>query len=113
MKHAISIAALSLMAAAHFLPSSAFAAPDFPKFSIHVETSRIDDAVMQRVHEGQTRREITSLIGAPDSTVKFPLSHTVAWDYNYRDIWGYDAVFSVIFDEEGTVQSKFNGRAHY
>lgn len=112
MKHVISIAALSLIAGAVVLPTSVFAALDLPKFLL-VQASRIDDAVIQKVHAGQTEEEIAALIGAPDTTVRFPLSHTVAWDYKYRDTWGYDAVFSVTFGEERTVLSKFNGRARY
>ena len=34
----------------------------------------------------------------------------VSWDYRFRDLWGYTAVFSVVFDRNWTVVEKFTRR---
>lgn len=57
-----------------------------------------------------TQAEVAGLIGRPDDTMSFPLSHTVAWDYLYQDTWGYTAEFSVTFDPSGRAVSKFSKR---
>jgi hypothetical protein len=33
--------------------------------------------------------------------MRFNNTRTTAWDYHYRDTWGYDADFSVIIDDGG------------
>ena len=40
----------------------------------------------------------------------FGLSHTDSWEYRYMDTWGYLAIFSVTFDRNGIVVSKFSRR---
>jgi outer membrane protein assembly factor BamE (lipoprotein component of BamABCDE complex) len=68
------------------------------------------DALFSRVSEGMTQGQVEQLIGPPDDTMGFPLSHTVAWDYLYQDTWGYTAEFSVTFDQGGRVVSKLSKR---
>ena len=68
------------------------------------------DAVFSRISPGMTQAEVERAIGPPDDTMRFPLSHTVAWDYLYQDTWGYTAEFSVTFDESGRAVSKFSKR---
>jgi outer membrane protein assembly factor BamE (lipoprotein component of BamABCDE complex) len=103
-------AALSLISAVPFLATPATAAVDLPKFLVSVERSRVNDDVIEKIHQGQTKDEVVALIGAPQHTAAFPRSHTIAWDYDYRDIWGYESVFSVILDESGVVQGKTTAR---
>lgn len=62
------------------------------------------------IQPGMTRDEILRLIGPAGETMAFPLSRQVAWDYRFVDVWGYLAVFSVMFDEKGIVVSKFTRR---
>ena len=68
------------------------------------------DAVFGRISAGMTQAQIEQLIGPPDDTMRFPLSHTIAWDYLYQDTWGYTAEFSVTFDASGRVVSKLSKR---
>jgi outer membrane protein assembly factor BamE (lipoprotein component of BamABCDE complex) len=68
------------------------------------------DALFSHVSEGMTQGEVQQLIGPPDDSMAFPLSHTLAWDYLYQDTWGYTAEFSVTFDQGGRVVSKLSKR---
>ncbi|MGZ5039581.1 MAG: hypothetical protein ACXWBQ_02460 [Usitatibacter sp.] len=42
--------------------------------------------------------------------MSFARSNTHAWDYRYIDTWGSLAIFSVTFDANGRVVSKFTRR---
>jgi len=70
----------------------------------------LDDATFYQVQAGMTKDEILRLIGPPGETMGFPLSRTHAWDYRYMDTWGYLAIFSVTFNEQDVVVSKFTQR---
>lgn len=50
-----------------------------------------------------TERDVERLIGPPWRTIEFPNKGQVAWDYRFRDAWGYLAEFSVMVDERGVV----------
>lgn len=73
-------------------------------------TQVLDDDTFYRIQPGLTRDEVLRLIGPPGQTMAFPRSATTAWDYRYNDTWGYVATFSVTFDREGIVVSKFTQR---
>jgi outer membrane protein assembly factor BamE (lipoprotein component of BamABCDE complex) len=64
----------------------------------------------RRIHEGMTAAEVRSLLGPPADTMRFPLSRTTAWEYPFRDTWGYDSDFSVIIDDSDVVVGTFAGR---
>jgi outer membrane protein assembly factor BamE (lipoprotein component of BamABCDE complex) len=68
------------------------------------------DEQFAHIQRGMTRDDVQRLIGPPDDTMKFPLSHNEAWDYRYQDTWGYMAVFSVTFAEDGRASSTFSQR---
>ena len=70
----------------------------------------LTDGRFNRIQPGMTERDILELIGPPGDTMRFSLSNTHAWDYRYMDTWGYTAIFSVTFDAEGRVVSKFTRR---
>jgi len=70
-----------------------------------VNSARTDEN-FGRIHPGMTGDEVRSFIGAPDGTMPFPLSHTIAWEYRYWDTWGYFVEFSVILGQDGRVVSK-------
>jgi outer membrane protein assembly factor BamE (lipoprotein component of BamABCDE complex) len=69
-----------------------------------------NDGVFSRIQPGMTQDEVLRLLGRPDQTMRFPLSHTVAWDYRYYDTWGYMADFSVTFGPDGRAVSKISAR---
>ena len=68
------------------------------------------DEVFSHVQSGMTTDEVRQILGAPDETMRFPLSNTFAWDYRYYDTWGYLAVFSVTFGPDGRAASKLSWR---
>jgi hypothetical protein len=70
----------------------------------------LSDDVFNAIQPGMTQEEVLRLIGPPRETMSFARSGTVAWDYKYRDTWGYDAIFSVTFDASGRVVSKISQR---
>ena len=70
----------------------------------------LKDDTFYGVHAGMTKDEILRLIGPPGDRMAYPLSHTHSWDYRYMDTWGYRAIFSVTFNEQDVVVSKFTQR---
>jgi hypothetical protein len=68
-----------------------------------------DDTFFQ-IKPGLTRDDVLRTIGPPGETMHFPRSGQDSWDYRYQDTWGYLAVFSVNFDQSGTVVSTFKRR---
>ncbi len=70
----------------------------------------LKDDTFYRIREGLTREEVLHMIGPPGETMRFERSATTAWDYRYVDTWGYLAVFSVTFDDNGVVVSKITRR---
>ena len=71
-----------------------------------------NDALFTHVDPGMTMADVQRLLGPPDQATKFPRSNTLAWDYDYRDLWGYNATFSVTFGADGRAVSTFTGRIH-
>ncbi|MGZ5063630.1 MAG: outer membrane protein assembly factor BamE domain-containing protein [Usitatibacter sp.] len=70
----------------------------------------LKDDTFYRIHPGMTEDEILQMIGPPGETMSFARSNTHAWDYRYIDTWGSLAIFSVTFDANGRVVSKFTRR---
>ena len=70
----------------------------------------LDDEVFRRIQPGWTQDEILRAIGPPEDTSAFSLSRTHAWEYRYTDTWGYQAIFSVIFDAQDRVVGKTSQR---
>ena len=112
-------------------PAMEFANPDgsrrlvYPRGPLGVQTYMADirpdgrvlsvsnalkDETFYNIRPGMTKEEILRLIGPPGDTMGYPLSHTHSWDYRYIDTWGYRAIFSVTFDAQDVVVSKFTQR---
>jgi outer membrane protein assembly factor BamE (lipoprotein component of BamABCDE complex) len=70
----------------------------------------LNDAVFGEVREGATDAEIYATLGPPARKETFHRTRRTAWDYHYRDTWGYEAEFAVLFDTEGRVVGKFSTR---
>jgi hypothetical protein len=80
------------------------------------------DGVLQSIHQvlndgnfdnlplGISEQEVLRRLGPPRDTMAYSLSHTHSWDWKYMDVWGYEAIFSVTFDAQGQVVSKFKQR---
>jgi hypothetical protein len=70
----------------------------------------LNDGTFDSLPMGITEEEVLRRLGPPRETMAFALSHTHAWDWKYRDYWGYEAIFSVTFDAQGRALSKFKQR---
>ena len=70
------------------------------------------DATFAHVVSGMPESEVAQMLGRPDETMRFPLSHNEAWDYRYYDTWGYLAIFSVTFGPDGRVASTISNRVN-
>jgi hypothetical protein len=70
----------------------------------------LNDGTFNAIRPGLSEKDILRMIGPPSDTMHFSRSNTTAWDYRYVDTWGYVAIFSVTFDANGSVVSKFSRR---
>lgn len=70
------------------------------------------DATFRQVTGGMPESQVAQMLGPPDETMRFPLSHSEAWDYRYYDTWGYLAIFSVTFGPDGRVVSTISNRVN-
>jgi len=70
----------------------------------------LGDGLFSQIQPGMKGDDVLALIGPPHARTRFAATKTTAWDYRYRDTWGYDSEFSVIFDDAGLVVSKFSAR---
>jgi outer membrane protein assembly factor BamE (lipoprotein component of BamABCDE complex) len=74
--------------------------------SVVADVQVLNEAVFQSIQPGMRSADISMLIGPPYRKERFPRTDTTAWDYHYRDAWGYDADFSVTFDHDGVMVAK-------
>jgi outer membrane protein assembly factor BamE (lipoprotein component of BamABCDE complex) len=66
----------------------------------------LTDDAFNAIQAGMTSADVFARIGPPYAKSRFDATRTTAWDYHYRDAWGYDADFSVIVDDGGAVTGK-------
>lgn len=67
----------------------------------------LDDEHFAKIEIGKTtNNEVNVLIGPPRHTIYFSRQQQTAWDYLYRDVWGYRVEQSIVFDAAGVVVSK-------
>ena len=70
----------------------------------------LNDDVFQTISAGMPANDVLAIIGPPSGKMRFDATKTTAWDYHYRDSWGYTSDFSVIVDDAGIVVGKFSAR---
>lgn len=70
----------------------------------------LNEESFRGISRGMTRDQVLRHIGPPGETMEFPNLKQVAWDYRFRDVWGYTAIFSVMLDGNGIVVSTFTRR---
>jgi outer membrane protein assembly factor BamE (lipoprotein component of BamABCDE complex) len=92
------------------LGTRTFMADVGPDRRLTAVTQVLDDDTFHRIQPGQTREDVLRTIGPPGQSMGFPRTGHTAWDYRYTDTWGYLAIFSVTFDRDGIVVSKFTQR---
>ena len=67
----------------------------------------LDEAHFAQIEIGKTTRdEVSALIGPPLRTINFPRQQQTAWDYRFRDLFGFRVEQSIVFDAAGVVVSK-------
>ena len=76
---------------------------------VHVEQA-LDDVRFQQIQPGMTKDQLLRLIGTPYQTGHFPNLAQTAWDYRFKDSWGYDAILSVMLDDNGIVVGRSTQR---
>lgn len=105
------LATLAMLSLCALAPLGAPAASFAPRVEMTVTSgAALDDTVIARIHAGMTAGEVRTLIGAPDRKDRFERTRTTAWSYQFRDTWGYDAEFSVIFNDAEVVVDKVSTR---
>ena len=70
----------------------------------------LDDVRFQQIQPGMTREELLRFIGPPFQTGRFPNLRQTAWDYRFKDTWGYIAILSVMLDDNGIVVGRTTQR---
>lgn len=74
--------------------------------------ARSDD-IFAAIPRGATMEQVRERLGAPDETMAFPATRTVAWSYFYYDDWGFYSEESITFDAAGRIVDKFSKRVGY
>jgi len=74
------------------------------------ESQVLNDSSFGSIRAGMTASQVFELLGPPYAKARFGATRTTAWDYHYRDAWGYDADFSVIIDDSNVVAGKISVR---
>ena len=70
----------------------------------------LGDDTFNRIQQGMTGEEVLRRIGPPREKMHFANLRQTAWDYKFRDTWGYEAIFSVMVDDNGIVAGKITRR---
>ena len=82
-------------------------------FMVRLDKNRVLREVEQVLNEKNFARievgksgpeDVLRAIGSPWRTGRFERRKEEFWDYRFRDTWGYDSQFHVIFDESGVVK---------
>ena len=108
----VALAAMLLTIVAVPLAASASGMDVSPGGSVYVSTKKgaLNDDAFRAIQRGMPASEVLARLGAPYQKMRFENTKTTAWDYHYRDTWGYDADFSVIMDDAGLVASTISVR---
>lgn len=70
----------------------------------------LDDTRFHAIVPGMTSEELLRHIGPPHGKVRFANLGQTAWDYRFRDTWGYEAILSVMVDDRGVVAGRISRR---
>lgn len=70
----------------------------------------LTDENFHRIQNGMSAEAVRAMIGPPWRKVSFERQQQTAWDYLYRDTWGYRVEFSVLFNPAGEVVGKTSRR---
>jgi hypothetical protein len=98
-----------------FYPGGAFGAPSYAvDFNAAGNSTQVrialNDDVAGAIAIGETAEAVLARIGPPFRKIRFNNLQQTAWDYRYRDTWGYLLEFSVMLDDRERVAAKFSQR---
>lgn len=98
-----------------FYPGGPFGAPtyavDFNAAGTATQVRvALNDDVTQQIAIGDVAADVLLRIGPPFRKIRFDNLRQTAWDYRYRDTWGYLVEFSVMMDDSDRVGGKFSQR---
>jgi len=74
------------------------------------ESQVLNDTSFRAIESGMTAGQVFERLGPPYAKTRFDSTRTTAWDYHFRDAWGYDADFSVLIDDSNVVAGKVSVR---
>jgi hypothetical protein len=66
----------------------------------------LNDGAVQSISAGQRADEVLTTIGPPLAKQRFDNLRQTAWDYRYRDTWGYVVKLAVMIGDDGRVAAK-------
>ena len=70
----------------------------------------LNDDIVARVSLGQSEQQVTGSLGKPYRQIRFDNLKSTAWDYVYKDSWGYWVELSVMIGDDGRVVAKHSRR---
>jgi outer membrane protein assembly factor BamE (lipoprotein component of BamABCDE complex) len=68
------------------------------------------DERFHAIRQGMTSEELLRYIGPPFQKTRFANLKQTAWDYRFRDTWGYTAILSVMLDDNNVVAGRVTQR---
>ena len=66
--------------------------------------------IIARIALGQSEQEVAAILGPPYQRIRFDNLKSTAWDYLYRDTWGYWVEYSVMVGNDGRVVDRVSRR---
>jgi outer membrane protein assembly factor BamE (lipoprotein component of BamABCDE complex) len=70
----------------------------------------LNDDIVARVSLGHGEQQVTESLGKPYQQIRFDNLKSTAWDYLYKDTWGYWVELSVMIGDDGRVVAKHSRR---
>ncbi len=63
----------------------------------------LNDDIVARVVRNATPEQVEAILGKPHQRMRFDNLEAIAWDYRYKDTWGYWVDLSVMFNDNNRV----------
>jgi hypothetical protein len=81
-----------------------------PAGQVLASTQVLKEDTFNGIRDGMAASDVFAQFGPPYRKTRFERTRTTAWDYHYRDAWGYTAEYSVIVDDADRVVGRFSAR---
>lgn len=65
--------------------------------------SDLNDEIVARVLRNATGEQVEAILGKPYQRMRFDNLEATAWDYRYKDLWGYWVELSVMINDNNRV----------